>query len=310
MLEVDQKSDMKGSAAVVLLTHAITKRFGKFTAVADLCLCVPEQAIYGFLGANGAGKTTTLRMLTGLLKPDHGTIDIMGVSCREIGVKQKKNIGYVAQEQHFYPWMHARQLGKLYRCLYPNWDEVRFTQLLDRLNIPPKRKTSELSGGMRTKLALALAISAQPPLLILDEPTAGLDIISRREVLDLILHQRDMRQGVTLFSTHVIEEVEQCASHVGVIDHGRLLFEGDLKTIREQCRIFEVPQDVWETLELAGRVLRVTSGAQSRLRVIAILADEEWGAVCMHPDCESCEDQMGLEKVILECIATSYSQSA
>ncbi|MDM7916553.1 MAG: ABC transporter ATP-binding protein [Candidatus Eisenbacteria bacterium] len=143
-------------------------------------------ATTGFLGRNGAGKTTTIRILMGIVRPDRGTIAILGRPTRRPSVAQKRLIGYVAQEQHFYPWMSCPAVGRFAGGFYPNWDEVEFARLLDAFELPPLRKVSQLSHGMSVKLALALALAPRPPLPVLDEPTADLDPVARREFLEIV----------------------------------------------------------------------------------------------------------------------------
>jgi len=220
----------------LLRVAGLRRDFGKFAAVDGLDLQVREGEIYGFLGVNGAGKTTTIRMLMGIIAPDAGTIELLGETSRRTTLQQKRRIGYVSQEQTFYPWMSCRALGRFVGGFYPTWDAQEFDRLLRTLELPPERKVSQLSGGMRAKLALALALASRPALLILDEPTAGLDPVARREFLDLITAQARNHGRTTLFSSHLIDEVERAASHVGIIHAGRMRYEGALLELRKEVR--------------------------------------------------------------------------
>jgi ABC-2 type transport system ATP-binding protein len=221
---------------VVLAARGLKRSFGRVCAVDGLDLNVQQGEIYGFLGMNGAGKTTTIRMLMGIIKPEGGTIELLGQQTRRTTLRQKQSIGYVSQEQTFYPWMTCRSLGRFVGGFYPTWDGEEFARLLRVLEVPADRKTSELSGGMRVKLALALALAPRPPLLILDEPTSGLDPVARREFLDIIQRQARDHQRTTFFSSHIIGEVERVADRVGIIHRGRMCFEGDLGTLRATIR--------------------------------------------------------------------------
>jgi ABC-2 type transport system ATP-binding protein len=220
----------------LLRLQDVTHRFGKVVALDGLNLSVPAGQIYGFLGRNGAGKTTTLRMLMGLAAPDAGRIELFGEQVRKVPVRLKRRIGFVPQEPHFYPWMTAPQLGRFVGGFYPTWDEAEFGSLLRRLDIPLDRRASAMSGGTRTKLSLALAFGARPPLLLLDEPTTGLDPVARREFNDqLLLLQRE--HGTTvMFSSHLVGEVEQVAHAVGIIQGGKMRFEGTVASLRTQVR--------------------------------------------------------------------------
>jgi ABC-2 type transport system ATP-binding protein len=214
----------------------ITHRFGKVLALDGLTLTVRQGEMYGFLGRNGAGKTTTLRLLMGLLRADAGTIDLLGQRVARVPVLLKQRIGYVCQEPNYYPWMTAGQLGGFVGSFYPNWDGAQFTRLLKLLDVPTDRRASEMSGGTRTKLGLALALAPRPELLLLDEPTAGLDPVARREFNDqLQVLQRE--QGTTvMFSSHLVGEVEQLAQRVGIVQAGRSCFEGEVGVLRASVR--------------------------------------------------------------------------
>jgi ABC-2 type transport system ATP-binding protein len=220
----------------LLRLQDITHRFGKTLALDGLNLAVPEGEIYGFLGRNGAGKTTTLRVLMGLVPPDAGRIALFGEDVRKVPVHLKQRIGFVPQEPHFYPWMTAQQLGRFVGDFYPTWDAAEFDRLLRRLDIPRDRKAAAMSGGTRTKLSLALAFAARPPLLLLDEPTTGLDPVARREFNDQLLELQREQGTTVMFSSHLVGEVEQVAHAVGIIQAGSMRFEGTVASLRAQVR--------------------------------------------------------------------------
>lgn len=220
-----------------LATSGLRKRFGKVEAVAGIDLRVPEGQVYGFLGRNGAGKTTTIRMLMGIVAPDGGEIELLGAPGRRITAAQKRRIGYVSQGQHFYPWMSCRYIGRFVGSFYPSWSAEEYARLLGVLDLPPERKVAALSQGMKVKLALALALAHRPALLILDEPTSGLDPVARREFLAMIRQQARDHQRTTFFSSHLVEEVERIADCVGIIDRGRLRYQGGIAELREGVRL-------------------------------------------------------------------------
>lgn len=214
----------------------VQHRFGRVTALDGLSLTVREGQLYGFLGRNGAGKTTTLRLLMGVLTAREGEVEVLGERVRRVSVGLKRRIGYVSQEQHFYPWMTARQLGRFVRAFYPTWDDAEFTRLLAALDVPADRRNVELSGGTRTKLALALALAPRPALLLLDEPTSGLDPVARHEFNQQVSLLVKERGTTVFFSSHLVDEVEDVATHVGIIDRGRLKVEADVGTLLASVR--------------------------------------------------------------------------
>jgi ABC-2 type transport system ATP-binding protein len=231
----------------------IRRRYGKVQALNGLSLSVRQGEMYGFLGRNGAGKTTTLRILMGIVRPDEGTIELFGKRTMRVTVSLKRRIGYVSQEPMFYSWMTAEQLGRFVGSFYPTWDKQEFSRLLGALDVPKDRRAADLSGGTRSKLGLALALAPRPELLLLDEPTAGLDPVARREFHDqLMLLQRE-RGTTVFFSSHLVGEVEQLAQRVGIVQAGQTRFEGDVMALRASVRRIItdpafVPSDGFERL--------------------------------------------------------------
>ncbi|WP_305824379.1 ABC transporter ATP-binding protein [Massilia brevitalea] len=215
---------------------SVTHRYGKVQALDGLNLTVRQGEMFGFLGRNGAGKTTTLKLLMGLLRADKGSITVLGRSVKRMPTGLKQRIGYVCQEPNFYPWMTAGQLGAFVGSFYPTWDAPEFQRLLRMLDVPQDRRASEMSGGTRTKLGLALALAPRPELLLLDEPTAGLDPVARREFNDQ-LQSLQREQGTTvMFSSHLVGEVEQLAQRVGIVQAGTCRFEGEVGALRTRVR--------------------------------------------------------------------------
>lgn len=220
----------------------VRRRFGRVTALDGLSLCARQGEIYGFLGRNGAGKTTTLRILMGIVRADAGEIALLGQRVKHVPIALKRRIGYVSQEQNFYPWMTATQLGRFVSAFYASWDAAEYARLLELLDIPSDRRAVELSAGTRTKLALALALSPHPPLLLLDEPTTGLDPVARREFNDL-LQEMVKQRGITAFlSSHLVDEVQDIADRVGIVQAGRMSIEGDVEALRSRVRAVRAAQ--------------------------------------------------------------------
>jgi ABC-2 type transport system ATP-binding protein len=281
----------------VITIRGLEKSYGKHVALSGLDLTVGSGEVYGFLGRNGAGKSTTIRILMGITRPTKGEVRLFGERFDRDVVKLRQRIGYVAQEQSFYGWMNAAQMGRFVRGFFPTWDEGEWARVVRVLEVPLDRRIDGFSGGMRVKLALALALAHRPPLLLLDEPTAGLDPVARREFLDIVRTEASGR--TTFFSTHLIDEIELVAQRVGVVDAGKTKFEGSVVALGDRVRLFEAELGVDDSLDgsrarwqplLAGYGIRIAHvearGATLRMmlecadpsRFDAVEADEHYRA--------------------------------
>ena len=286
----------------VLEVRGLRRHFGKVPAVDGVDITVREGEIYGFLGINGAGKTTTIRALMGIIATEAGTISLLGETTRRTSVAQKRRIGYVSQEQNFYPWMTCHALGKFVGSFYPSWDAAEFARLLSVLEVPADRRVSELSGGMRAKLALALALAPRPALLILDEPTAGLDPVARREFMQLIVAQARQHRRTTLFSSHLIDEVERCADRVGIIHQGRMRFEGAVAELQRLVRRVRLPAGAEFVLPLRFELWR--DELLDSVRTVVLRAEPAaWDAFALPPG--AAIEEMSLEDRFIACVGST-----
>lgn len=222
----------------VLEIEGLVKRYGAVEALSGLDLSVRRGEVYGFLGRNGAGKSTTIRVIMGITQPTAGNLRLFG---RPGGIPERQRVGYVAQEQNFYGWMTPLSLGRFVRGFYPHWDDAAFVALIDNLELPAHRKVRTFSGGMKVKMALALALAHKPDILVLDEPTAGLDPVARREFLEMVRDQAERTGRTTFFSTHLIDEIELAAHRVGIVDGGRTLYEGSVEVLASRVRQLRRP---------------------------------------------------------------------
>lgn len=266
-------------APVVLNMQSVSKKYGSVAVLEGLSLSARQGEVFGFLGRNGAGKSTAIRLLMGITRLDAGSIDLFGQPLRQdlIGIRQR--IGYVAQDQNMYPWMTPNVISKFVRGFYPRWDQVRYQQLLSDFALPPKRRIGTFSGGMKAKLALTLALATRPELLILDEPTAGMDPVARREFLDLVREQT-MRDGAsTFFSTHLIDEIEAVADRIGIVENGRSIYEGGLEPLRNGIGTWSVSMSEYVPGSMPGEFarqrLRVLSEGERRGRWVVVLQFSE-----------------------------------
>jgi len=209
----------------------VSVSFGADAILDQANLIIEPNERLGLIGRNGAGKSTTIRMLMGITKADKGSVLLFGDDINRSLIPIRQRIGYVAQEQHFYPWMSPKAMGKFLKGFYPRWDKKRYLELLERFELPLKRKSAVFSGGMKAKLALSVALASKPELLILDEPTAGMDPVARREFLDLVREEATQAGTTTFFSTHLIDDIESIASRIGIVENGQTIYDGSLNAL-------------------------------------------------------------------------------
>lgn len=212
----------------ILQLRDIHRSFGGLEVLRGLNLQVHRGEIHGFLGRNGAGKSTAIRILLGITQADKGDVEIFGKPLSTSLIEARRRIGYVAQTQHFYRWMTPTSLGRFVRGFYPGWDKDTYLHLLREFQLPPDRKVGNFSGGMKAKLALSIALSTRPELLVLDEPTAGMDAVARREFLTLVKRQVANSGATVFFSTHHIDDIEAAAQTITITDAGKTLYSGSL----------------------------------------------------------------------------------
>jgi ABC-2 type transport system ATP-binding protein len=220
--------------------RGLAKRYGAVEALRGVDLTVAAGDVYGFLGRNGAGKSTTIRILMGITRPSSGSVRMFGEGAGGDLVRWRQRIGYVAQEQTFYGWMTPRTIGGFVRGFYPSWDDGEYGRLVRALDLPHDRRIRTFSGGMKAKLALALALAHRPPLLVLDEPTAGLDPVARREFLEMVRDESEKSGRTTFFSSHLVDEIELVAERVAILDAGRTRYEGDVRALVDRVRLVRV----------------------------------------------------------------------
>jgi len=221
----------------VIETVELTKRFGRETAVAALNLTVKAHQITGFLGRNGAGKSTTIKMLLGMTRPTTGSATVLGyrIDNERDSCSIRRHVAYVAEDKPLYGYMTVAELIRFTRSFYEDWRRDAEQRLLLQYNLPLDRKVKALSKGMRTKLALLLALARRPRLLILDEPSEGLDPVSIEELLQSMVVAAS--EGTTVFfSSHQIAEVERIADRVCIVDRGRVVTDVALDRLRENYR--------------------------------------------------------------------------
>ncbi len=222
-----------------ILTEGLSKSFDTQAAVEELNLKIQPGAVYGFLGRNGAGKTTTMRMLLGLVRPTKGNARVLGLDPGKEAELMRilERVAFVPQRKQLYGWATPAELVRMNKAYFPRWSDNGAAHLALRLEIPMKTEFKKLSIGNQSKVALLLALAQEAEILILDEPTAGLDPVMVDEILRTLIEDH-VSQGRTIFvSSHHLGEVEQICDWVGILEEGRLLLEARLEEIRQEFRL-------------------------------------------------------------------------
>ena len=205
-----------------VITRGLTKFYGDVPVVNQLDLQIPKGCVYGLLGRNGAGKSTAIKMLTGMIVPDAGDARLLGEDPREMTPATRARIAYLAEGHPLYRLMSIDRLERFTRSFYENWNAELFAQIIDHFQLSRTRRVWRMSRGQRAQIALALAIAPDPELLILDDPTLGLDTVVRRDMLESLI-QLIQREGRTvLFSSHILGDVERVADRIGILVDGVL----------------------------------------------------------------------------------------
>ncbi len=205
----------------------VTKTFGAFKALDGLNLTVPKGAVYGLVGPNGAGKSTAIRHMTGVYRPDSGSVTLAGQGIYE-NAKVKETIGYIPDEIFYFSSATLEDMRIFYKGLYPKFDDALFHRLKEIFKLPEKTVIRRYSKGMQKQAAFHLALCCRPEVLILDEPVDGLDPVMRRQVMSLILSDVAENGTTVLISSHNLRELEDVCDHVGIMDHGKMLLEKSL----------------------------------------------------------------------------------
>jgi ABC-2 type transport system ATP-binding protein len=210
----------------------VTRRFGAKTALDDVSLSLSRGQVYGLVGANGAGKTTLIRHILGLLRAESGSVRVFGLDPVADPVGVLSRIGYLSEENDLPGWMRVDELIRYSRAFYPAWDDQYAEELRATFALDPAAKVKTLSKGQKARAGLLVALAYRPQLLVLDEPSSGLDPIVRRDILGAVMRTIADEGRTVLFSSHLLDEVEEVADHVTMINGGRIVLSGSLDEIR------------------------------------------------------------------------------
>jgi ABC-2 type transport system ATP-binding protein len=263
---------------LVIHTERLAKSYGRVEAVKELNLSIRPHSITAFLGLNGAGKSTTLKMLLGIIRPSSGDGTILGhrISDPIESIHIRTKIAYVSENKRLYDYMTVDQMIRFTSAFYPDWRPEEEQKLLRQFALPLDRKVKSLSKGMRTKLGLLIAFARQPELLILDEPSEGLDPVGIEELLEILVAR--CSEGTTVFfSSHQIAEVERIADQVCILHAGRLVLDSSLDDLRQSYRRIDL---IFPSIP-AERDFRMTGVEDVRIRgnQMSVLASRNAEAV-------------------------------
>lgn len=218
----DSPSAPDGTQDLAIETTRLSKRYGDKFALDGLDLRIRRGQIHAMVGANGAGKSTLFRILLGFLSPSSGHARILGRDSQQLTPGDRARIGFVNEEHTLPGWMRVSEITAMQRRQYPQWSQPVFDEVIGHYRLLPTQKIAQLSRGERAGFNLAMALAQRPALLILDEPTLGLDVVAKRAFLESLLHTNAMQDGTVLYCSHQMEEIERIADNLILLEDGRL----------------------------------------------------------------------------------------
>ena len=207
----------------VIETENLVLRYGRKLAIKGLDLKIPQGRIHALVGANGAGKTSLFRILLGFQSPSEGRARILGRDCGALTEHDRARIGFVNEEHSLPSWLRIHEVVAMQRRLYPQWTEARYRSIVGHFNVTPEQRIRELSRGERAGVNLAMAMAQSPELLILDEPTLGLDVVAKRAFLEAVLGSVEDAGCTVIYCSHQMEEIERLADNLIVLERGELM---------------------------------------------------------------------------------------
>lgn len=275
----------------------VRKRFGAFE------LDIPELqlsrgVVLGLIGQNGAGKSTLIKILMNLVYPDQGEVHLLGLKQPTNELQIKQRLGYVSENPTFYEELTVKAMSRVVSGFYPDWDKTTYERYLSRFALDPRKRIKQLSKGMKVKLGVTLALAHQPELLILDEPTSGIDPVMRKDLLQEILSVIQDERRTVVFSSHITQDVEQIADYVAILQDGKLAEFDDRESLlgrwqQVTCSLTKADNG-WEDLFLRHKTSgNAVFGVTNQYR-------QEWNEVALRHGLTECRThQCSLETILL-----------
>jgi len=291
----------------VIETESLYKRFGRKYALSDLSLTVPRGGVHAIVGSNGAGKSTLFRVLLGISSPSQGRSRILGVDSQGLDPATRGKIGLVNEEHALPPWMTVASVTAMQRELYEQWDEATYGEVIGHFRVLPEQKISQLSRGERAGVNLAMALAQGPELLILDEPTLGLDVVAKQAFLESLLFAGESQACTIVYCSHQMDEIERVADNLIILEEGELM---TMSAPEEFCRrvsywVTELPSTE-PSESLPGLLQRRTVDGQEHL----IVLDQEEDFARHLEDLGASETQqvpIGLDRAVNAYLSRNHS---
>jgi ABC-2 type transport system ATP-binding protein len=235
-LSPSQPTSPLSSSQPIVEVRRLTRRFGATTALDEVSLAIPRGGVFGLIGANGAGKTTLIKHLLGMLKAESGTVQVFGLDPVSNPVGVLGRIGYLSEDRDLPDWMRVSELMRYTQAFFPDWDPTYAEELREAFDLDPHARIKNLSRGQRARAGLLAALAHRPQLLVLDEPSSGLDPVVRRDILGAIIRTIAEEGRTVLFSSHLLDEVERVADRIAIIHQGRILLTASMDDIKDTHR--------------------------------------------------------------------------
>ena len=255
------------SAEAVVSVRELTRRYGTHLVLDDVSLYVPRGSVFGLVGENGAGKTTLIKHILGQLKPENGSVRVFGLDPAADPVGVLRRLGYLSEQRDLPGWMRVDELLRYLQAFYPAWDPQYAEALRQEFDLDPQARIKTLSQGQLAKTGLLAALAFRPELLVLDEPSSGLDPVVRRDILEAIIQTVAEEGRTVFFSSHLLDEIERVSDYVVMLHQGQVLVNGAVDLVKANHRQFVVrfERPLTELPRLSGGWLISGQGVEWRL---------------------------------------------
>jgi ABC-2 type transport system ATP-binding protein len=295
----------------VIETRNLTKRYGRKLALNALDLAVPRGRIHAIVGANGAGKSTLFRILLGFLAPTAGEARILGADSQNLSTADRGRIGFVNEEHTLPGWMRVDQVTAMQRRQYPRWSQPAFEQVLGHYHVHSEQKVSQLSRGERAGFNLALALAQRPELLVLDEPTLGLDVVAKRAFLESLMQSNVADDCTVIYCSHQMEEIERVADNLIILERGELKNMSSPDDFRERVRywVADIPFKGPDPQTVPG-LLEVTR-IDGLLHYVVLDQDEDFAEFLKRSGARSVQSMpVSLDRAVNSFLAKNHAAPA